>query len=691
MHTRKGPGHTPWRSMLWVFACLWGAITAQAAAAAVGNVVLENDYVSITVNARENNMGRFYIGTTGGDPERTDDNRQPLMYGVPDPGPWTSYTTIRVDGKDYVFGGKTTDRAGRSGLFGKVVTPPTRRGNQEIVTVFQEGPVEVTQSLSFVRSTTTGLLDTVRIAYTVKNTDTAAHDVGLRMLLDTMLGNNDGAPFRVGEREVTADVRYTAANMPEFWQAFDSLQAPKVTAQGTLKGEGVTTPDVVYFTNWGVLADGVWDFDFRPGRDFTRTGEFDLDSALALFWNPAGLAPGQSRTYVTHLGLGGITIAPGRLSVGLTAPAEVVGGGQATFPLLAYVLNSGTGEARNVKVRLTLPNGFTLAGEPAERSLGDLPVGKTAQVQWTVRVPERAVGEFTFQAGVTAENSDPNRVERAIRVVAPAQLSVDVTQQTRVMVRNDQWTPFPIPVKATIRNTGGTVATDVVAEWSSPLGLQLAEGDRARKAIGQLGPGESYEVTWHVIPVGYVGNLPYNIQAVAGNLKAVNTGLIEVPMLHARIGIETEVAGRPGNQVAKVGDYVSVTVAAANVPDFYGVTLDLLYDPNVLELVGGPNGVDRGRLFVRSAFESPTGAAELLTWHPVELTVPESGMAKVRLQGNRARAGAVPLANDTIAKLRFKAKQAGYSPLRVAELRVINARGEPVGAIKADGVVRVEE
>ena len=78
--------------------------------------------------------------------------------------------------------------------------------------------------------------------------------------------------------------------MPEFWQAFDSLANAQVMSQGTLRGPGVTTPDRVYFTNWGVLAESIWDFDFELGRIFLRKGEFELDSAMRCFgvllaWN----------------------------------------------------------------------------------------------------------------------------------------------------------------------------------------------------------------------------------------------------------------------------------------------------------------------------------------------------------------------------------------------------------------------
>ena len=54
-------------------------------------------------------------------------------------------------------------------------------------------------------------------------------------------------PFRVEEAEVLTDRVYRAAQMPVFWQAFDSLeQTPRVMAQGTLKGGDVTVPTCLF-------------------------------------------------------------------------------------------------------------------------------------------------------------------------------------------------------------------------------------------------------------------------------------------------------------------------------------------------------------------------------------------------------------------------------------------------------------
>ena len=226
-----------------------GVTTAYAATQNAGsNVIIANEYIAIIVNAGKENTGRFSVNTTGGDPDRTGDENKPLIYGMADP--WTSYTTIQIDGKNFVFGGPTQTSAGRQGPFGTIVVEPESVDGAMVRTVCQLGPVEAEQMLSFTRSSTTGLKDTARIAYKLTNRDTTAHRVGMRLLLDTMLGANDGAPFRIRERAVTTDTLFRRDAMPDFWQAFDSLSDPEVMSQGTLKGPGVTTPDRVYFTNW---------------------------------------------------------------------------------------------------------------------------------------------------------------------------------------------------------------------------------------------------------------------------------------------------------------------------------------------------------------------------------------------------------------------------------------------------------
>lgn len=686
-----------WRVGLWIGAVLaiLGTPALAPTAAAQGlsqNLVIQNEFIAIMVNARAKNAGRFSVYTTGGDPVRKDDDGKPLIYGVPDPGPWTSYTTVQVDGQNYVFGGPTDDRPGRAGRYGTAIQAPTRVGNEQIVATWRVGPVEATQTVGFVKSLTTGLPDTARIAYTLRNPDARSHEVGLRMALDTMLGENDGAPFRVGNRAITTDTFFSGEAIPDFWQAFDSLGAPQVTAQGTLRGGEVTTPDRAYFTNWGALADGAWDFSFQPGRDFTRLGEFELDSALALLWSARPLAPGESRTYVAHYGLGGITIVPGRLAVGVTAPAEVVAGRDVTFPVVAYVQNTGEGTARGVKARVVLPPGFSLTSGAAAQEVSDVPVNGTAQVSWRVRVPQTARGEFRFTVRVEAINSDPNQVERQIAVVSPARLALElVAPQGRLAVKEDRWQPLPFPVQVRVRNEGGTTAYGVELAWAAPFGLQLAEGDRATKPIGALDPGKQISLSWHITPTGSTGNLPYTVQVkstVEESLRAVASGFLDVPALEAKVGLR--ILSREGKPIDTVpeGESCFIQIVAVNVRSLYAASVDLVYDPKVIAVLTDSSlGVDRGTVFVAGTPGEP--GATYLSWDEPQIAAAGGGLNRVHISGSRSPAEPLELANGTLATIRCVALKAGASPLILRNLTLKGKANQPVGAIKQDSAVQV--
>src|SRR5690625_1621195 len=85
---------------------------AAAAVSAAEEVRLENPYIAITVTAAGENAGRFALRTTGGDPSRTGDENQHLLFQQAGVAPRGSYTTFRIDDVNYVFGGATQWIAG---------------------------------------------------------------------------------------------------------------------------------------------------------------------------------------------------------------------------------------------------------------------------------------------------------------------------------------------------------------------------------------------------------------------------------------------------------------------------------------------------------------------------------------------------------------------------------------------------
>ncbi|HBN96678.1 MAG TPA: hypothetical protein DDZ66_10285 [Firmicutes bacterium] len=630
---------------------------------AVPNVQIDNEYIRIVVNAGETNTGRFSVGTTGGDPDRITDNNKHLIYGGDDP--WTSYTTIRVGNQNWVYGGETDRRAGSSALYGEMIQPPTIVDGK-IESSWRMGPVQVWQVLSLTRSSTTGLLDTAQIEYHVENIDSEPHMVGVRLMLDTMLGANDGAPFRVDDRGITTDSVYYAQSMPQFWQAFDSLANPQVMSQGTLTGPGVTTPDRVYFTNWGSLADSPWNFDFTPGRDFQRTGEFELDSAIALFWDQVSLAPGEARSFVSYYGLGGVTIAPGELIVGVTSPAEITSDpeGFQTFSIIAYVQNDGQGDARNVVAELKLPPGLQVVGSPAKVRLNDLQVGETKQTGWQVGVHSIADGVFTYEVEVTAENSEPNRVRRNVQVLSPAKLQVQFSGPVALGIKDERYEPATFEAKAVIRNVGGTPYYGGIFEIKLLMGLELVTGQSTKRFPSTIEPGQEVSFKWLLKPeAGDFGSrfLPYSLTYVdeRGETKGANM-YITIPELKPKVWVgEPEVVhGGP----VQTGDYFSLPIWATNFEGFLGADLDLSFDPDHLEIVGRTLDISRGTLFVDGG-----------TWQMP--TVSNKAGEVLGLKGDRGADNELGLSYGTLVTIHFRAKKEGLGNVTLDDVRIFTKQG----------------
>lgn len=630
------------------------------------SIVLENEYIAIIVNAREEDTGRFSVNTTGGDPERTGDEDKPLVFGTErSPGPWTSYTTVRVDERDHVIGGPTGKRAGRTGPFTEPIRLPYVHEDKEIRTSWQAGDVVITQKLSIAPGVTTGRLDTARIEYEVTNEGEQRRSVGLRVVLDTLLGRNDGAPFQVAGEAVTTDTAFQGERIPDYFQAFDSLADPRVVSQGTLRAFDTTVPDEVYFSNWGSLADGIWRFNFEPGRDFSRAGEeFELDSAVALYWHEQSLDPGETRTYVTYYGLGGITIAPGHLSLGITSPARIDGSHQddGTFEVRAYIENTGDWIARDTVVRLENPNPLHIVDGPASIELGDMAPRESRQVAWRVAVPAGSSGEFTYRVAVRSSNADPNRVDRGITVTAPASLTATWVGPDALTVEDGRWSPVPFVTAARVTNTGQLDAHDVTASIT-PFGLAHAQGEKNEKHIGTIAAGETVHVPWHLVPEGTIGNLPVSLQLHSTDAKIdarLPTHFVVVPQLESALRLRVGDEGL-ARATYETGDTFVVRLDAVNVPQLYGAALELEFDPAVVQVLGGSLGVDRGRLFVQT--DPVTGTSEVLDWVRPAHVDNERGV--VRVAGRRAPEGPLRRANDSVATIRFRAVGEGNTSLHV--------------------------
>jgi hypothetical protein len=302
--------------------------------------------------------GQFTIGIPNG---------PILLYGHPNP--WSSATTIRVDGVDYwnYDGAKLAP----------IIDGPRNENDLSNLTIWDINGIKVTQRLAIVKGIS-GQFDTVRIEYTLENATQTVHTVGVRLMLDTMLGNNDGAPFRVpGIGAVLSEREWLAGNIPAFWEAFDNLDAPSVKSRGTLLGGEATLPDRLVAANWRHINDTPWDFTPDPNIAFA-----DDDSAIGIYWNPTQLLPRQKRTLVTYYGLSAIAGAGGNLVIGLSTTVLDIKSAS-PFDLVTYV--SANRWQDNVRISITLPEGLELASGESTQTISTINAGEIHTITWQLR------------------------------------------------------------------------------------------------------------------------------------------------------------------------------------------------------------------------------------------------------------------------------------------------------------------
>ncbi len=357
---------------------------------------VSNTFIRADVDGED---GTFVIGTTGGDPNTSNDDNLELLYSFEADGyssPWSSITTLRVvsgtEASDYVLSNVLP------------VVAPHQEGDA-VITRWRIDGIVVTQSLSLAPNPHTNEENVVQIAYDVENESSSAYDVGLRSLLDVKIGENDGAPYFVpGYGNLIHETDFIGDDVPAYWKAFESpiFDATYLRGQGILRGGDATPPDRMVIAEWPSLGGKVWDYSIQQGQVVTD------DSAVALYWNPTPLYYAESTRFVTYYGLAG----RGGGDTWLDAPASVACG-DLEFDVVQWVNNATASTLTGGQSTLTLPDDVSLVhGEDASKAWGDILPGEARSVQWRVA----ATGDIASTATLQAEATFSGGVTRAASV-----------------------------------------------------------------------------------------------------------------------------------------------------------------------------------------------------------------------------------------------------------------------------------
>jgi hypothetical protein len=326
--------------------------------------------------------------------------------------PWgrTNNTCLRFEGKDErLFGSGDKGHWEDSDIKGWKDEQGQEHDGVQSVWAWDDKRVAVTQYVELVRGQQSGLLDTCRVRYRIDNRDSREHKIGIRFLLDTFIGGNDGVPFTIpGEPDLCDTMMDLPAQsrtkaIPAFLQALEKpdLAHPGTIAHLRLNLEKLEPPVRVTLGAWPneklrVLdrnANGpltLWNVPLLPLKSL----QLD-DSAVAIYWKEKALEGRGKREVGFEYGLWNLASAGSRLAT--TVDGAFRPGGQLT--VVAYVNRAGR-ENEDESLTLKLPESFRLlGGEQQTQRVPRLPPNaKSANVPitWRVQVGSNT-GSYQFR------------------------------------------------------------------------------------------------------------------------------------------------------------------------------------------------------------------------------------------------------------------------------------------------------
>jgi hypothetical protein len=226
--------------------------------------------------------GRFSLSFLT-DPEKTKYSQ--LIYRSGE----TSFFDINIDGIPY--------RLGESRVFSIRVD----RENDEPVVIYDSGFLTVKTSFTPVKTLNSPNANGIRVTIHIFNNSEEDHEVGLRLLIDTTLGEGKkNIPFVTENFNIKKEKIIESSSEEKFWIS----RGKDISLMGSIADptdDYAVRPDYLHFANWKKLSDVPWKASYHEGRSFNKLPYSINDSAVSYYWNPVVLEMGSVITYTVYL------------------------------------------------------------------------------------------------------------------------------------------------------------------------------------------------------------------------------------------------------------------------------------------------------------------------------------------------------------------------------------------------------
>jgi hypothetical protein len=163
--------------------------------------------------------------------------------------------------------------------------------------VFESAFLHVRQEFRFIQTAGSSVSNGIQITFRIKNVQPRQIKVGLRVLLDTHLGEGFGkTPFFINNRGIGGETLMDGGSENRWVSRNETL-----SLMGSISAPGGKSPDTVHFANWKRLNEAPWKSNFSNGRNFNYPPYSIGDSAVCYYYDPVSLSQDQELSYTIIL------------------------------------------------------------------------------------------------------------------------------------------------------------------------------------------------------------------------------------------------------------------------------------------------------------------------------------------------------------------------------------------------------